>query len=80
MKPHAICRLDDVLVWPLTLDKGEVDDKEGGRIPFNALHFLMNTCNIDVSHADFTLSKRGKKFFFESSRRIASHIREQQQM
>ena len=38
MKPHAICRLDDVLVWPLTLDKGEVDDKEGDG--FHSMHCI----------------------------------------
>ena len=76
---HITCRMADVLVWPLDLDDGEEGEEEGGRIPFAALYFLMDNYSIDVSHARFTFSKRGKRFYFEASRRVASRIRAHQQ-
>ena len=72
--PFMTIPLADVLVWPVTME--ETDG--GQRIPLTAFHYLRSRHGIDLSHHEYSFSKRGAKFYNEVVEVVATNVREAQ--
>ena len=73
---RRIVRLTDLLAWPIELEPGNADFAEGGRVPFEALHFLRYHHGIDVSSKEYSWSKRGDRFYMELVKEAGRNLRQ----
>ena len=64
-----IVNLEDVLIWPVEVEPGNIENLslgsaplEAHRIPFSALRALQARFGINLAAKDYSFSRRGKKF------------------
>ena len=76
---HVMVRILDILVWPIDCESHKIDFPDGVWIPLEVFHYLRMHCDIDLSHYDYSWSKRGRSFYMEVIKHVGDAIRQQQQ-
>lgn len=75
---NLIVATKDILVWPIPAESGNSDFGDGLRIPFAVFHFLRAHHGLDLSHYEFSWARRGRAFYMEVIKDVATTIRQQQ--